>query len=140
MSPATTPPMIAGLLEPELELDVVGLVDGGVWLLVGVESGVGVAESDVVIAVLVVVAVLSVAVLYVEVVDVEGILGTWLRVVICEVADDVVLLVVLLVLLAVLTLVGGWFASGQVPPFWQASIEQHPLYCLWVLDAWQVQY
>lgn len=25
---------------------------------------------------------------------------------------------------------GCWLAGGQIPPFWQASIEQQPVYCL----------
>lgn len=44
--------------------------------------------------------------------------------------DVVLALVALLVLLGrgvLLVLEEGWFASGQIPPFWQASIEQQPL-------------
>lgn len=54
-----------------------------------------------------------------------------LDVVLVDVLDVLVdVLLVLVVLLVLLVSEEGWLAGGQIPPFWQASIEQQPLNCL----------
>lgn len=95
-TPATTPPVVAESLEPEPEVESVG---AGVWSAAGVLLGVGVAEPDVVTPVLVVVSVVGVGV------------------VVCEVVALVLMVLALVVVVVVdMSIAGGWFSGGQIPP------------------------